>query len=144
MCSNLFKAHILTGSNTTSKIGTKAAAIKCGQTDYLNNFGLEYSIKSHFENAEKYLVAVLQKNYESENFDELRYEQYIDKSKSLNELAPTFSSIEGHLSRCYYIVYNSINVIKVIESLEPVMYGWKSTHDDFLPEKREKEMYGKR
>ena len=51
MCSNLFKAHILTGSDTTSKIGTKAAAIKCGQN--LNNFGLEYYIKSQFENAQK-------------------------------------------------------------------------------------------
>ena len=52
MCSNLFKAHILTGSDTTSKSGTKAAAIKCGQIDYVSNFGLGYSIKSQFENAE--------------------------------------------------------------------------------------------
>ena len=37
----------------------KATAIKCGQTDYLYNFGLEYSIKSLFENAEKYVAAVL-------------------------------------------------------------------------------------
>ena len=51
MCSNLFKAHIITGSDTSSKMGTKAAAIKCGQIDYFNNFGLEYSIKSQFENA---------------------------------------------------------------------------------------------
>ena len=42
---------------------------------------MEYSIKPQSENAEKYLVAVLQKNSESENFDEHRYEQYIDKSK---------------------------------------------------------------
>ena len=113
MCSNLFISHILTGSDTTSKIGMKDAAIKCGQTDYLNNFGLEYSIKSQFENAKKCLVAVLQKNYKSENFDELRYEQYIDKSISLTELAPTSSSIERHLSHCYYIVYNLINLIKI-------------------------------
>ena len=71
----------------------KAAAIKCGQIDWLNNFGLGYFIKSQFENAEKYLVAVLQKNSKSKKFDELRYEQYIDKSKSLTELAPTSSSI---------------------------------------------------
>ena len=51
MCSSLFKAHILTGSDTTSKIDTKAAAIKCGPIDYLNNFGLEYSLKSQFEKA---------------------------------------------------------------------------------------------
>ena len=65
--SNLFKAHILTGSDITSKIVTKAAAIKCGQIDYLNNFGLEYSIKSQFENPEKYLLAALPKNSKSEN-----------------------------------------------------------------------------
>ena len=135
MCSNLFKAHILTSSDTTSKISTKVAAIKYGQIDYLNNFGLEYSIKSQFENPEKYLVAVLQKHSKSENFDKLRYEQYIDKSKSLTELAPTSSSIKGHLSRCYSVVYNSINVLKVTGSLDPFVYGWKSTHNGFLPEK---------
>ena len=47
MCSNLFKAQILTGSDTMtmSKTVTKAAAVKCGQIDYFNNFGLKYSIK---------------------------------------------------------------------------------------------------
>ena len=133
MCSNLFKAHILTGSDTTSKIGKKAAAIICGQIDYLNNFGLEYSIKSQFENNGKYLAAVLQKTSKSENFYKLRYEQYIDKRKSLTELTPTSSSIEGHLSRCYYAVCNSVSVLKVTESLDPVMTC-------FLPEKQEKEM----
>ena len=75
------------GSDTTGEINTKAAAIKCRQIDYLNNLGLEYSIKRQFKNA------FLQKNSKSENFDELGYEQYIDKSKSLTELAPTSSSI---------------------------------------------------
>ena len=140
MCSNLSKAHSLTGSDTTSKTGTKAAAIKCGQIDYLNNFGLESFVKWQFENAEKYLFAVLQKSSKSETFDELRYKQYIDKCKSLTELAPTSSSVEELLSRCYYVVHNSINVPNVTELLDPVTYGWKSTHDGFLPEKLEKEM----
>ena len=135
ICVQIYSKHILTDSDTASKTDTKAATRKCEQIDYLNKFGLEYSIKSQFENAEKYLFAVFQKNSKSENFDELRYEQYIDKSKSLTELAPTSSSIEGHLSRCYYVVYNSINVLKVIELLDPVMYGCKSIHDSFLPEK---------
>ena len=59
VCSNLFKAHILSCSDTTRKISTKTAAIKCGQIDYVDNFGLEYSMKSQFENAEKYFVPVL-------------------------------------------------------------------------------------
>ena len=72
MCSNLFKAYILTSSDTASKIGTKAAAVIYGRIDYrINNFGLGQSIKSQFENGEKYLVAVLQKSSKSENFDEL-------------------------------------------------------------------------
>ena len=47
MCSNLFKAQILTGSDTMtiSKTVTKAASVKCGQIDYFNNFRLKYSIK---------------------------------------------------------------------------------------------------
>ena len=57
MCSNLFKEHILTGSDITSKISTKAAAIN---VDKLATF--EYSMKSQFENAEKYSVATLEKN----------------------------------------------------------------------------------
>ena len=59
MCSNLFKAHILTGSDTTSKIGTKAAVIKCEQN--LNNFGLEHCIKSQLEDTQKYLFAVFKR-----------------------------------------------------------------------------------
>ena len=58
----------------------------------------------------------------------------------MTELAPTSSSIKGHVSHCYSIVYNSINVLKVTGSLDPFVYGWKSTHNGFLPEKQEKEM----
>ena len=79
---------------------TKTTAIKLGLIDYLNIFELKYSIKSQSEKTEKYLIAVLQKKSKSENFDELRYEQCIDKSKSLTELASTSSSIEEHSSRC--------------------------------------------
>ena len=58
----------------------------------------------------------------------------------MTELAPTSSSIEGHLSRCYCVAYNSLSVLKVTELLDSVKYPRKSTHDAFLPEKREKEM----
>lgn len=72
-----------------------------------------------------YLVAPLQKHFKSKNFDDLRYEQYIDKNKSTRFyqcIVPTFSSIEGHLSRCYYVAYSSINVLKVTELLNPVLF----------------------
>ena len=67
MCSNLFKVHILTGSDTTSKIGAKAAAVKCGQIDYLNNFGLEYSInKSTVRKRRKILSCSFAKKFQTE------------------------------------------------------------------------------
>ena len=69
-----------------------------------------------------YLVAALQKHFKSKNFDFLRYEQYIDKNKSLTKLVPTFSSIEGHLSCCYYVVYSSTDVLKATELLDPVLF----------------------
>ena len=69
-----------------------------------------------------YLVAALQKHFKLKNFDYLRYEQYIDKNKSLTKLVPTFSSIEGHLSRCYYVVHSSSDVLKVTELLDPVLF----------------------
>ena len=98
--------------HTTSEIGMKAAAIKCGKIDYLNNFGLEYSIKSQFENAEKYLAAVLHETLTNSHMNNA----LIKACKSLSELAPTSSSIEGHLSSCYYVAYNSLNVLKVTQN----------------------------
>ena len=96
------------------------------------------------KNAKKCLVAVLQKNYKSENFDELRYEQYIDKKQITDWTCTNILIYRKTLKSLllYSIQFNQFNqnLIKDIEWLDPVMYVWKSTHDAFLPEKREKEM----
>ena len=39
VCSVIIKAHILTGCDITSKIGTKVAALKCKPEKYLMTFG---------------------------------------------------------------------------------------------------------
>ena len=37
-CSVILKAHILTGSDYTSKTGTKAGALRCSPDKYIANF----------------------------------------------------------------------------------------------------------
>ena len=80
-CSAVMKAHILTGCDVTSKIGTKTAAIKVNPESYLHNFGEENnpSTKSILK-AEAYLVCVPDKNSPAKSFDELRYLRYNTKT----------------------------------------------------------------
>ena len=39
MCNVIMKAHILTGCDVTSKIGTKSAALSCEPERFLQQFG---------------------------------------------------------------------------------------------------------
>ena len=61
VCSVIIKAHTLTGSDVTSKIGTKAAALKCTPENYLITFG---------EIDEQYLVKAMHTNTTCITFDE--------------------------------------------------------------------------
>ena len=72
-CKVILNAHILTGSDVTSKLGTKAAAFKSEPEKYLESFAEmnEPSLES-LEAGEKYLVRVWQKNSKCANFNELR------------------------------------------------------------------------
>ena len=72
---SILKAHILTGCDVTSKIGTKLAAvnsIKMGNT--LIRFG-ENSFDGK-RSAEVFLINVLDAKCNCNSFDELRYEMY--------------------------------------------------------------------
>ena len=59
LCQVLVKAHILTGDDVTSRIGTKLAALHYEPTLYLSNFG-EHSLLSDTDIAqvEEYIVRV--------------------------------------------------------------------------------------
>ena len=92
----LLKVHILTGCDVTSKIGTNSAALKYDPHMYLKNFGENELLQSSFADAELYLIKVLQRNSTSTTFDELRYELYGKKIKTL---------YDSHL---YHDLYNGI------------------------------------
>ena len=59
ICDVLLKAHILTGCDFISKIGTKSTAVKSNSHVY---FGENKLLESSFIDAEMYLVKVLQRN----------------------------------------------------------------------------------
>ena len=77
----ILKAHILTGSDVTSKVGTKTAALKAQPERYLQDFG-ENTFVTDLVQAEKYLVNVVHAKSTCATFDELRYNIYTSKNKT--------------------------------------------------------------
>ena len=136
LCSVLIKAHIFTGCDYTSKVGTKSAAVKSKPELYLMDFGNETSINEQYSIAEKYLVNFVQKNSQHNTFNELRYEQYFCRRKQIADLSPTSVSIRGHLKRCYYVTYMCINLLKSRELLDPLSYGWHVFDGGFYPDQQ--------
>ena len=58
-CSALLKAHILTGCDVTSKIGTNVSAVASKSKSYLDGFGIECLRDSSFVLGKKYLMRVI-------------------------------------------------------------------------------------
>ena len=60
MCKILPARHVLTGSDTTSKVGTKAGALTAHPTSFLKDFGKRLShVEASVAKAEEYFVQVL-------------------------------------------------------------------------------------
>lgn len=91
ICKVLPAIHTLTGSDTTSKVGSKAAALKVNPVGYLENFGKELNdTGDSLVEAEKYLVQVFKSGAPYATMDELRYYIYHHgKNISFAELPPT-------------------------------------------------------
>ena len=67
----IIKAHILTGCDLTSKVGTEAAALKAFPERFLKDFGEGDLTDATFQHAERYLVTFVKYNTKCETFDEL-------------------------------------------------------------------------
>ena len=125
--------HALTGGDMTSKVGTKSAGLKANQPAYLKNFAkITVSFEDCKENAEKYLVRVLDKGkYDVNTMDELRLLKYHhEKCITINDLPPTSESTEGHIRRAYYMTYTQINCLSEFR-LNPLDYGF-ALEDEYL------------
>ena len=72
LCCVLPAIHILTGCDTTSKVGTKLSALNL-ENHCLAQIKIMYII---IQKAEQYLVQVLKPNSTCTTMDDLRYEMY--------------------------------------------------------------------
>ena len=104
----LLKAHILTGEDCMSKVGTKHAAIHFKPEQYLINFGEEPELSPRdVALAEEYLVKTysgVKSKTQSKTFDELSLEKYIGGkyigwNSGIDALPPTSSVMKGHIHR---------------------------------------------
>ena len=70
--SSLLKMNVLTGSDVTSKVGTKSSALKVIQDIHLWKFGDKESQDEGFKDAEHYVVKDMQTKSGCSTFNELR------------------------------------------------------------------------
>ena len=89
--------HTIAGSDITSRVGTKAAALKADQVSYPKGFGKnpnDSNLDALYAKAEEYLVQVMKKGTHCKTMGEHRYLVYQEsKVTSLDELPPTCYSL---------------------------------------------------
>ena len=109
LAKTVIKAHILTGDDCMSKVGTKHAALASDPVQYLTNFGEADTLSDQDTAlAEKYLVRVwagVRSNTTAETFDDLRVENYNSARAGIDALPPTSSVIRGHIQRGAFLVH---------------------------------------
>ena len=137
-CRVVIKAHITTGDDSLSKVGTKHAALVSKPVYPLSNFD-ESPVLSDADlyMAEQNLVQVwsgARSKPNSKTFDELRFEVQKKSILGLDALPPTSSVIVGHLKRAFYVTRNALTLL-VPEpiALDLLSYGWFNQDGTLLP-----------
>ena len=132
MCRVVIKAHILTGDDALSKIGTKHAALALEPIKFLSGFAESEEI-SHAEiwQVEEYLVKVwvgARRETSCRTFSQLRLEEYTStkNAKSLDTLPPTSSTILGHIKRSHCVLRSLFKILDAekYESIDYTNHCW--------------------
>ena len=141
MCRTLLKAHILTGDDAHSKIGTKQAAFSCDPQKFLTYFGESDDLAEEtLKRAENYLVRIwagARSTSPSYTFDQLRLEQHTaaKPAKPLEGLPPTLSVMAGHIIRAHHSVRFILTLLEPHDIPDPRECGWMLEDGALLPEK---------
>lgn len=127
--------HSLTGCDTTSKVGTKLAALKTAEAfaeNLLFDFGKEPLNQDMEKRAEQYLVQVLGSGLHT--MDALRFYQYHHKKiRNIQDLAPTSTSIRLHIKRSYLQCYKWTHALEKSVELNPLDYGYENIEGNLVP-----------
>ena len=106
-CQVIHKAHILTGADSTNKIGSKQSAINANPELYLQGFGEENELSVEAaERAEQYLIKVVQPKSTCVTFNELR--------------SICIGHVRHLMSTCHHPVIHCRDIYNVASSLS----GW--------------------
>ena len=121
LCKIIPAIHALTGTDATSKFGTKAASVKMDDAvDFLVEFGID-PINIDFVKAEQFLASLWKRGFKT--MDELRYYLYHQQKKSLCELPPTSRATREHILRAFHYTYSVIHSLTAA-SLDPTNFGY--------------------
>ena len=135
LCSVLPAINILTGCDTTSKVGTKLSALKPPAAQLLSEFRKSLSSPNQDEiihKAEQYLVEVLKPNSTCTSMDDLRYKMYHQsKVSDLHSLPPTSADLHLHILRCLYMTYTQMHCLQNV-TVDPTNYGYELKTPLFL------------
>ena len=136
-CYLLPLVHTLTGSDYTSKVGTKHAALIANPCEYLKDFNSNRSFTDDFAaSCEAYLVQVLKRNTTCITMDQFRvYIYHHSKGITLNQLPPTSYAIQQHIRRAYYATYQMVTLLHLgsTKIIKPTNFGFKQSNELLLP-----------
>ena len=132
--------HSLTGSDITSKVGTKKGALKADPTKYLQSFGATERLDdSVAKEAEQYLVKMIDSRCKGKDFNQLRtYLFHHSKSASLQNLPPTSQGLKPHIQRAHFNTYTTMHILDkqlgiAPIQLDPLDYGFTLENGSLLP-----------
>ena len=130
----LLAAHIGTGCDSLSKVGTKLAALNAIPEMFLEGFGTRELDEIQIKKCEEYLVKVFKLTTDCKTFDSLRSVLY-KINDSIFDLPPSSYSItQGHIPRWYFLVKESSNLLNPnYHPLDPCDYQWANEDGELLP-----------
>ena len=113
---SIIKAHILTGNDSISKIGTKHGAMVSDPVKCLERFGETEKLSEEDQALkEKYLVRVwvgARSTTRALIFNHLRVEKYCSAMAGLDSLPPTSSVIKGYILRGAYLAFKACHLLQ--------------------------------
>ena len=136
----IIKAHIITGNDHLSKLGTKHAAVHFNPAVALSQFGESPFLPEHDINcAEEYLVKCyngIKSVTNCKTFDALRL-KCVESAKvvGLEQLPPTSSVVRGHIRRAFYDIRNDVTLLDDPPNIDPIDYSWKDLDGVMVPDK---------
>ena len=132
ICKVILPLHHLTGCDSSSKFGTKAAGLKANPAQHLQQLGKDPA-NIDFVGVEQYLVNIFKSRTHCESMDQLRYYLYHHSKKTIVDLPPTSRSVRRHILRAFYGTYLQLHCLDNAE-LNPCEFGFYQDDGALLPD----------